>query len=357
MKISTIPGMLAALSWLLAACGSSPTAAPVDRSAATLTSTTSIPDASPTSAQDLSPAPTIQLTSVSSAWCDDTLEMVDDFLVVGYLPEYRDFEPSWGRCITDLIYFSAEPDEDGRLDTWRVNPERLRAMREVKETYGTRLHLSIGGYDRSEHFIEVIADWQSRRNFVEDVVQFCEANDLDGVDFDWEFPEGEFQTLRYISLISEVRQRGLIVSVALYLHEDIDFRAFVDVDRIHIMSYDHGSRHSTFEQAVADLALFEQTGFSRQQLVLGIPFYGRRTTHPTTSSAYAEIIELYDPGVGIDEIEGIYFNDVLTVKHKTCYAHENGYGGVMIWELGQDSPGKRSLLRAIHQAVTIGCGP
>lgn len=283
--------------------------------------------------------------------------MKDDFLVIGYLPEYRDFEPSWGSCLTDLIYFSAEPDEDGRLDTRRVSPERLRIMREAKQTYGTRLHLSIGGYDRSEHFIEVIADWKSRRNFVDDIVKFCDANDLDGVDFDWEFPVGEFQTLRYVSLISDVRQAGLIVSVALYPHEDIDFRAFIDIDRIHIMSYDHGSRHSTFEDAVHDLTSFEQAGFSPQQLILGIPFYGRRTTHPTTSSAYAEIVDLYDPGLGIDEIEGIYFNNVLTVKHKTCYARDHGYGGVMIWELGQDSRDERSLLRAIHQAVTIGCGP
>jgi chitinase len=307
--------------------------------------------------QNLMATPGAGATSTASAWCDTNLEMDDDFLIIGYLPEYREFEPSWGTCLTDLVYFSAEPDEDGRLDTWRVDPERLQAMREIKETYGTRLHLSIGGYERSEHFIGVIADWESRRNFVEDVVAFCEANDLDGVDFDWEFPQGEFQTLQYVSLISEVRQRGLIVSVALYPHEDLDFKAFIDVGRIHIMSYDHGSRHSTFEQAVQDLALFEQAGFSRQQLILGIPFYGRRTMHPTTSSAYADIIELYNPGAGMDEIEGIYFNDVLTVKHKTCYAHENGYGGVMIWELGQDSPGERSLLRAIHQAVTIGCGP
>jgi spore germination protein YaaH len=357
MRISSIPGAFAAFSWLLAACSTSATAVPADRLSATPTSTTSIPDVSPTNAQNLSPTPKTSATSAPSVWCDTMLAMDDDFLIVGYLPEYRDFEPSWGSCLTDLIYFSAEPDEDGRLDTWRVNPERQQAMREVKQTYGTRLHLSIGGYERSEHFIEVIADRQSRRNFVEDVVQFCEANDLDGVDFDWEFPEGEFQILRYVSLISDVRQRGLIVSVALYPHADIDFKAFADIDRIHIMSYDYGSRHSTFEQAVEDLALFEQAGFSRQQLILGIPFYGSRTTYPNTSSAYAEIIELYDPGVGIDEIEGIYFNDVLTVKHKTCYAHENGYGGVMIWELGQDSSGKHSLLRAIHQAVATGCGP
>jgi GH18 family chitinase len=299
----------------------------------------------------------VSVAPQTSDWCSTALEIDDDILIVGYIPEYREFEPTWGSCLTDLVLFSAQPDEDGRLETWRIPPERLQAARLVKETYGTRLHISLGGYERSEHFIKVIENWESRRNFLEDIVQFCEANDLDGVDFDWEFPEGEFQTLRYVSLISEVSQRGLITSVALYPHEDIDFRAFNDVGRIHIMSYDRGSRHSTFNTAVQDLALFEQAGFSRQQLILGIPFYGRRTTHPTTSTAYAEIIKLYDPGILIDEIEGIYFNNILTVKHKTCYAHQNGYGGVVIWELGQDSIGEHSLLRAIHQAAALGCGP
>jgi chitinase len=355
MRTGRLLLLLTMLPWMIAACGrSTPTISPNSTLLISATAPTNV-----TSSAEISSTPTrkVYVTPTPSTWCDTSLEMKDDFLVIGYLPEYRDFEPSWGSCLTDLIYFSAEPAENGRLDTRRVGPERLRIMQEVKQAYGTRLHLSIGGYDRSEYFIKVIADWKSRRNFVNDIVQFCEANDLDGVDFDWEFPVGEFQTLRYVSLISEVRQAGLIVSVALYPHEDTDYRAFIDIDRIHIMSYDHGSRHSTFEDATNDLTLFEQAGFSPQQLVLGIPFYGRRTTHPTTSSAYAEIIELYDPGLGIDEIEGIYFNNVLTVKHKTCYARDHGYGGVMIWELGQDSRDERSLLRAIHQAVTIGCGP
>ncbi len=354
MRISTSLFLLTVFLWLVSACG---TSTPFNFYSSTLL-TSDTATSSVTTAAEMSPTPTRQVfsTPTPSTWCDTTLELSDDFLVIGYLPEYRDFNPSWGSCLTDLIYFSAEPDEDGRLDTRRVNSERLRIMREVKQTYGTRLHLSVGGYDRSEHFIEAVADWKSRRNFVDDVLKFCEANDLDGVDFDWEFPVGEFQTLRYVSLISEVKQAGLIVSVALYPHEDIDFRAFIDIDRIHIMSYDHGSRHSTFEDAVKDLTLFEEAGFSAQQLMLGIPFYGRRTTHPTTSSAYAEIVELYAPGFGIDEVEGVYFNGVLTVKHKTCYASDHGYGGVMIWELGQDSRYDNSLLRAIYQAVTIGCG-
>jgi chitinase len=355
MRNSKTLCLLPVFLWLIAACGRSTPTVSSNSTLRTFDTATS----GVTPLADISSTPTRELsaTPTPSTWCQTSLEMSDDFLVVGYLPEYRDFEPSWGSCLTDLVYFSAEPDEDGRLDTRRVNPERLEAMREVKQIYGTRLHLSIGGYDRSEHFLEAIADWESRRNFVDDVVRFCEANDLDGVDFDWEFPVGEFQTLRYVSLISAVKQAGLIVSVALYPHEDIDFQAFIDIDRIHVMSYDHGSRHSTFEDAVKDLTLFEEAGFSAQQLVLGIPFYGRRTTHPTTSSAYAEIVELYAPGFGIDEVEGVYFNGVLTVKHKTCYTRDHGYGGVMIWELGQDSRDERSLLRAIHQAVAIGCGP
>jgi len=38
-----------------------------------------------------------------------------------------------------------------------------------------------------------------------------------------------------------------------------------------------------------------------------------------------------------DEVENIYFNGVQSVRDKTRYTYENKIGGIMIWELGQDT--------------------
>jgi hypothetical protein len=42
-----------------------------------------------------------------------------------------------------------------------------------------------------------------------------------------------------------------------------------------------------------------------------------------------------------------YFNGIDLVKNKTAYVYDNGFGGVMIWNLGQDKHDSRSLLSAI----------
>src|SRR3990172_7470202 len=148
--------------------------------------------------------------------------------------------------------------------------------------------------------------------------------------------------------MSEVKERGLLVSVALYPDEDLDIQPYAVADRIHIMSYERGPRHSTFEQAVTDLELFAQSGVPLEKLVLGVPFYGRQTAAPFRYLAYSDIIVQYQPGNNTDEIAGFYFNSIVTTQRKTCYALENGFAGVMIWELGQDSRDETSLLRAIY---------
>jgi hypothetical protein len=279
----------------------------------------------------------------------------DQFLIVGYLPEYRNLEPSWGNCLTDIIYFSAEPLLTGELNTSRFDPATLQALGEVKELYGTRLHISIGGYGRSENFGEMVTNSQARGAFVENLVQFAALHNLDGIDFDWEFPETKAEIQGYIELISETKQSGLIVSVALYPYDDLDLEPYLVADRVYIMSYERGAQHATFEQAVEDLDFFHAGGIPKEKLALGIPFYGRETLDPYRYFAYAKIVEQYHPPADVDEVDDIYFNGISTVQKKTCYTQQNGFLGVMIWELGQDSLDAASLLRAVYQAALDGC--
>ena len=116
-----------------------------------------------------------------------------------------------------------------------------------------------------------------------------------------------------------------------------------------------GARHSTYEQAVADLQKFIDAGIPRGKLILGIPFYGRKITAPYEETTYAEIIERYHPVPNVDEVDGIFFNGIETVQLKTCHAMSENIGGVMIWELAQDTMDKTSLLAAIKRAVFDGC--
>ena len=244
---------------------------------------------------------------------------------------------------------------NGELDTSRLDLSVLENLNEIKEKYGTRIHVSLGGYGRSDNFGAVVTNPQLLKGFIENLTAFAKDNNLDGIDFDWEFPKTATELNGYIELMSEVKKQGLIVSVVLYPSADLDILPYLIADRIHIMSYNRGVRHSTYDQAIEDLEYFQALGAPNEKLILGIPFYGRQMNDPWNYFTYSEIVKQYNPTEDADEAADIYFNGVKTVQEKSCYAQTNNFGGVMIWELGQDSEDDASLLQAIYQAVVSKC--
>ncbi len=285
----------------------------------------------------------------------------NDFHVIGYLPNYRQLNPEWGSYLTDLVYFSAQPGPDGGLDTSLLTDATLQGLRAMKELYGTRIFISVGGWGRSQGFGLMVINPQARKKFEDNLMAFSLSHALDGVDFDWEFPENDAQLAGYTSLLQEVKAafqpHGMLISMALSPNGDLTLPLYGYADRIHVMSYDHDGQHSTYDQAVLDLNYFLDSGFARDKLMLGVPFYGRELANFDNEFTYAELMQKYHPAPGIDLVHGIYFNGMDTIARKTCYARENGFGGIMIWELGQDSTDNTSLLRTVYQYATNTCPP
>ncbi|PKO14327.1 MAG: hypothetical protein CVU39_14920 [Chloroflexi bacterium HGW-Chloroflexi-10] len=316
----------------------------------------SVPTPAPTQtaapAANLTPT-TAQTTPIPKpdGWCDSSEQIPNDFLIVGYLPEYRTLNPDWGNCLTDIIYFSAEPTANGELDTSRLNPATFGLLQNMKEKYGTRIHVAVGGWGRSEHFSTVVTNPEIRTVFANNLIRFAQENNLDGFDFDWEFPKTDADRNGYSALFSEVKAHNLMISVALAPANKLDPEIYRQTDRIHIMSYDHHPLHATLEQAMVDVHQFIEAGNPPEKLLLGIPFYGRQIIEPYTAMTYAEIMQQYSPDPQTDEVDGIFFNGIYTVQQKTRYARENDLGGIMIWELGQDSVEANSLLQAIYSAA------
>jgi len=278
-----------------------------------------------------------------------------EFAVVGYLPDYRTLDPAWGRYITDVVYFSAGLRPSGELDTGRLSVQTLAALREMNAVYGTRVFVAIGGWERSQNFATVATDSKLRTRAAQAITAYCLENRLDGVDFDWEFPENAAERAGYVALLAEVHQafvpHHLRVSVALAAWQDVGNELYAAVDRIHVMAYDHEGRHATFEQAVGDIEAFLERGAPPEKLLLGVPFYGRSLSQWDTAYTYAEIVAQYHPASDVDEAGGVYFNGIAAIQQKTRYALAQQLGGVMIWELGQDTPDDTSLLRAIDRAI------
>jgi chitinase len=278
------------------------------------------------------------------------------FAVIGYFPDYRELNPAWAENLTDILYFSAEPRADGKLDTSRLNEETWTQLYELKMQHGLRVHLSIGGWERGNDFVDLTANSNTRRVFIENLLTYLLAHNLDGADFDWEFPQNDTEFSNYISLLTEAQTtlsaRGMSVSVALPADPSFPLADFAVVDRVHIMSYDRAAKHATYEQAMDDVQLFLDAGIPAQKLILGVPFYGRNMQPPYRVLSYAEIMKQYQPASGMDEVDGIYFNGLETIQHKVCFSMEEGLGGVMIWELAHDTTVSNSLLQRMYALAT-----
>jgi GH18 family chitinase len=77
---------------------------------------------------------------------------------------------------------------------------------------------------------------------------------------------------------------------------------------------------------------------------MGVPFYGQDGqgyggTHTLT---YRTIVNDTQPALNLDAVydpvnaKTWYYNGVGTMQRKAHYVVDNGFGGLMIWELGQD---------------------
>lgn len=303
--------------------------------------------------------------------------------VVAYLPEWRYEGANWdtiSRHVTHLLLFSAEPSPKGEIvATDRLpRPALLQEAREAARRHGTLLMICFGGNGRSSGFSAMTRRSKRRRRFIDELVVLLDKLDLDGVDYNWEYPGYQFGRgylpedevrkdyagLSY--LIRETKERFAqggrtrAVTMAYYpdgRQEELLKKFSIDqhADLMHMMSYDQTpGHHSTPEfgrKAVDQGALLLPPG----KLTMGVPFYGR---HSETGdwTTYEDLVQRHPLAPDADSVPApkgrraatIGFNGVATIERKTAYALEKGLAGVMIWEVGQDC----RLVPVTHGATT-----
>ncbi|KAF4727121.1 chitinase [Perkinsus olseni] len=307
--------------------------------------------------------PIFLLLSAFAALCSAG-EKVNPFRVFGYLPEYRlsddiDFDGIFSSGVTDLIFFSVEVGYLGIIEQKQrlPSPTILEKARAAADAHGGRLMVSIGGAGRSQGFADMVAHNGDVRRFLSQLDDMFNKYQLDGVDFNWEYPQSETewnnfkQMLRWVKF--KLRKRSQPATITLAYHPDgvqeemiSKYRFSKQCDYFLAMTYEHPEGRGV-DTARAAVGAWRQRGLDERKLALGIPFCGRdrQTREPRT---YAEISAVSNPH------QQFIYDSPEEVEARTRYAKEEGLGGVMIWELGQDLPpsNRSSLLSAISRVVS-----
>ncbi|QDT54879.1 Chitinase A1 precursor [Caulifigura coniformis] len=298
----------------------------------------------------------ITAAALSAARCASAADF-SEFRVIAYLPEYRaaGFETAQAQGLTDLIVFAAAAGDDGLIDMRGLQRFPWERAWQLKKETRARLILCVGGWSRSKGFPAVAADATKRKAFAASAVKICLEKRLDGVDLDWEHPKNAAEEEDYGKLLADMKTafapHGLMLSATVAGWQKLTDEAIASVDAIQLMSYDHGGKHSTLEDAMKDVQKLLDRGVPASRLVLGVPFYGRGITDRDRATPWREIVEKQKPAAGVDEADGLYFNGPETIRKKTRYALEKQLQGVMAWELGQDAPEPNSLLNVIETEV------
>lgn len=287
------------------------------------------------------------------------------FRVVGYLPDWAG-DPAqlpYGQ-LTHICYAFALPADDrgGLRFSSGQSINKLRDVVGRAHAAGTKVLISVfGGLANAD--LQLVRTAAStgvgRTNIARSVAQIVADYGLDGADIDWEYPTGQaadytalMRTLRSLlpspKLLTAAVIAGANFNAGLAIQPDV----FDVVDWLGIMTYDDnlpGQPHASYDFMVTYANQWATRGLPRSKLVPGIPFYARPSGSP-----YRYYVGLDRANADVDVVGGSGYNGRPTVRRKTQWALANA-GGVMFWELSQDTHDDTSLVATVNSVT--GGGP
>lgn len=292
-----------------------------------------------------------------------------DFRVVGYYSLRSALEGGKDAPLKHLTH----------VNLWFLNPDTLGNFTQdlsaldafVKKAHrkDVKVLFSIGGGSKQPQYHRLLQD-EYREDFVKKLVDVAVKTKVDGIDVDLEGSDinDDYENF-VIELARGLRAENKIITaaIAIYYKDQLSDKALSQFDFVNVMSYDRTGPwrpekpgpHAAYEHAVDDLRYFGvERSIPKEKMTLGVPFYGYgygpELTSPAISMSYGEIVSAYPGAENVDEWKRddgkiIYYNGIPTMKKKTRLAKEQA-SGIMIWQVRGDAKGRKSLLRAIHDA-------
>ncbi|KAI0088180.1 glycoside hydrolase [Irpex rosettiformis] len=238
-----------------------------------------------------------------------------DFLAPADIP--------WGKY-TQVTYAFGEPQNDGSISFEASNEPLISEFVQQAHSHNVKALATIGGWTGSSYFSSAFGSADNRTAFVKQCQSVIQKYQLDGLDFDWEYPSDvgagcnvntPQDTANFLSFLQELRQAepNVTLSAATSISPfkgstgspSSDVSGFAKVlDYIAIMNYDVYGSWSTAvgpnaplddscapsgqQQGSATSAVKAWTaaGFPANQLVLGVAGYGH-SFDVSSSAAFA----------------------------------------------------------------------
>ena len=271
-----------------------------------------------------------------------------DFRVSTYIrPEHIGqglIDPDCFNIVTDVQFIAyGNFDPEGNVVPVEGADEALKGLKDMIGNRDVSITVTVFPVREGATMADVYRDHMD--NAVQSIVNLVEELDVDGADFDWEYPRGSEEWALYSEFIvrlgEELHKTGKELSIALsHWGVNLSQEAVDSIDQLQIMAYDmfdYKGDNNSYSGATACAAeYFISCGFAPEQLNLGISFYGRPDDGSGVWVNYRD--ENYTQDEYIMYQNGVWFNTVTTVRDKTAYAALRGLGGIMIFSQDEDLP-------------------
>ena len=259
--------------------------------------------------------------------------------------------------------------------------------------------LGLGGGGNDAKFSLMVHNPEESQSFVSDVVAMMVQYGYDGLALDWESLDSADKPLlpAFVKSLRGHMKTALPKSILLMAVPSTNYGArwfdgsalASQIDLLNVMTYDlHGPwNHAGFNSPLypsatdpvdgtqlsfADfIAVWLNKGFSAQQILIGIPCYGRGFAAnswgeiPTAASPYATLSFLdaealidqgwrrhWDSAARVPWLEKtngvglISYDDADSVREKGAWARQTGLRGYAFWEITQDFRNGDNILAA-----------
>ena len=316
------------------------------------------------------------------------------------------------RAITHLVFFALTPTTTGTLtDTGGTVAANAAAVRTAAHNAGKKVLICIGGGGTEPQFVGAISA-ANRATFVANIVNWVQTNGYDGVDIDME-PMASADGPNYQAFIQALRTALNNANSNLLLTAAVEPSGFPSIfapiqssfNQINVMSYDlsgnwagwcswHNSpltnggnfmpsTGNPMPSCTSAIQSYISAGIPASKLAIGTAFYGDRWTNVTgpmqalsgsvtvTAVSYADIMTNYYSAAAYrwDAASGaayltlpaqpsfISYDDPTLCAAKVNYAVNNGLGGLVCWNIGQQyipsqpAGQQQPLLAAIYSAL------
>lgn len=235
----------------------------------------------------------------------------------GYLPNYENFPVSKinFKAYTVVAWFSINGDGSGNLSG--LSASSAKAFTTACHQHNVKALICVGGGGAGGQFTSATKSGPLP-NFINNLINFMQSNAFDGIDIDWE--DGIVQS-QYAALFQglsgafdKITPRPLLTVATFMGLSQNTAPVATYIDQVNLMSY-YGTMTGGDVPIPQQLAAFTGKGVPKSKLGIG---YGYDTDNEVD---------------GPNEMGNGPNGNPTDINAKCKYAVDNGYGGIMVWEI------------------------